>query len=52
MEKDIITGCILIVGALFSVTVLTLWSRRIIRRIADTGYRTVRQTLKDLTVDR
>ena len=49
MDKDIITGCILIVGALFSVTVLTLWSRRIIRRIAQTGYRTGRQTLKDLT---
>ncbi len=49
MDKDIITGCILIVGALISVTVLTLWSRRIIERIAQTGYRTARQALKDLT---
>ena len=49
MGKDVITGCILIVGALISVTVLTLWSCRIIKRIAQAGYRTGRQTLKDLT---
>lgn len=49
MDTDIITGCILTAGALISITVLSLWSRSTIERIARTGYRTARQTLKDLT---
>jgi len=48
MNTDIIIGCVVAVVALISVAALTIWSRGTIERIARTGYRTARQTLKDL----
>jgi len=47
MNTDIIIGCVVTVVALVSVAALTIWSRGTIERIARTGYRTARQTLKD-----
>jgi hypothetical protein len=47
MNTDIIIGCVLTIVALVSVAALAIWSRGTIERIARTGYRTARQTLKD-----
>jgi hypothetical protein len=47
MDTDIIVGCVVAVVAAISVAGLTLWSRAIVERIARTGYRTARETLKD-----
>ena len=49
MDIDIIIGIVLLTTALTVLLVLTFWSRRIINSIARTGYRTARQTLKELT---
>lgn len=48
MDTNIIAGCVIVGCALSAIAVLTFWSRRRINRIADNGYRTVRQTLKGL----
>lgn len=52
MNRDIIIGCIITVFSLISVAGLTFWSCRTIERIARNGYRTARQTLKDMNVGR
>ncbi len=52
MNKDIIIGCIITVVSLISVAGLTFWCCRTIDRIARTGYRTARETLKDMNVGR
>ena len=51
MDTEVIIGCIIIAFALIAITFLTLWSRRTIDRIARNGYRTARQTLKELKGD-
>ena len=48
MTGDVYIGCILVAFALTSVTALILWSRRTIERIARKGYRSARETAKDL----
>jgi tetrahydromethanopterin S-methyltransferase subunit E len=48
METNAIIGCIVIVCVLVLVTGLVLWSRRTVNHIARNGYRTARQTLKEL----
>lgn len=48
MDIDIIIGIVLTATALAVLLVLTFWSRQIINTIARTGYRTARQTLKEL----
>ncbi len=51
MDTNAIIGCIVAACALITITFLTLWSRRTIDRIARNGYRTARQTLKELKGD-
>ncbi len=49
MEKaNIIIGCIITGCTIAIITVLTVWARRTIDKIAQGGYRTARQTLKEL----
>jgi len=48
MDKDILIGLALIAFSLFSVAALVLWSRRRIEQIARKGYRSARETAKDL----
>ncbi len=48
METNAIIGCIVIVCVLVLITGLVLWSRRTVNHIARNGYRTARQTLKEL----
>ncbi len=48
METNAIIGCIVIACALVLITGLVLWSRRTVNRIERNGYRTARQTLKEL----
>ncbi len=48
MEINAIIGCIVITCALMLITGLVLWSRRTVNRIERNGYRTARQTLKEL----
>ena len=48
MENDAIIGCIVITCVLVLITGLVLWSRRTVNRIERKGYRTARQTLKEL----
>lgn len=49
MEKcDIIIGCVITGCTIAIITVLTVWAMRTIDRIAKGGYRTARQTLKEL----
>ena len=48
METNAIIGCIVIVCVLVLITGLVLWSRRTVNRIERNGYRTARQTLKEL----
>ena len=48
METNAIIGCIVITCALVLITGLVLWSRRTVNRIERNGYRTARQTLKEL----
>lgn len=49
MDTDIIIGIVIVTTVLAILFVLTFWSRRIINNIARTGFRTARQTLKELT---
>jgi hypothetical protein len=48
MDGDTLLGCILIAGALAVLTVLTLWSRRTIRRITERGSRSLREIMRDM----
>lgn len=48
MDGDAILGCILIAGALLTLTALTLWSRRTIRRIREGGSGSLREIMKGL----
>ncbi|MBS3762082.1 MAG: hypothetical protein KGZ25_02140 [Planctomycetes bacterium] len=43
MEADVIAGCALIGAALAVLTLLVLWSRRMIHRIARKGYGSARE---------
>ena len=52
MDIDIIIGCLVVAGALAGVITLALWSNRTINHIADHGYHTVRETLKELDGDK
>jgi hypothetical protein len=48
MNTNVLIGCVVTAVALISITALVLWSRRTINRIAKNGFRTARQTLKEL----
>jgi hypothetical protein len=48
MDMNVLIGCVVTVVALFLIVALVLWSRRTINRIAKNGFRTARQTLKEL----
>ena len=49
MDMDILIGIIITAVALILVGSLTFMAKRTIERIEDEGYRTARETLKDLT---
>ena len=51
MDRDILIGCLIIAGALGSLTYLLLWSLRTINRISENGYRSMREIMKDLHDD-
>ena len=48
MDPNLVIGCAVIVIALAALTVLVLWSRRRIERIAKMEHRSARRILKDL----
>ena len=48
METEAIIGCLVAAGALGGIAGLVWWSRKTIDAIARNGYRTARQTLKEL----
>ena len=48
MDGDAMLGCVLVAAALSTLTALTLWSRRTIRRIRESGSRSLREIMKDL----
>ena len=48
MDTDVLIGSVIACGALLIIIVLVWWSRRTINRIERRGYRTSRQTLKEL----
>jgi len=48
MDNNIIIGIVLVICSLTVNVVLVLWARRTINRISGNGYRTARQTLKEL----
>ncbi|MBN1765206.1 MAG: hypothetical protein JW860_08120 [Sedimentisphaerales bacterium] len=52
MDVEIIIGCVIIALALGGIIALNLWSRRTINRIAQNGYRTARQTLREMQRDK
>jgi len=52
MDIDIIIGCVVVAGALAGVITLALWSNRTINHIANHGYHTARETLKELDGDK
>ena len=52
MDMNVLIGCVVTVCALALIVALVLWSRRTINRIAKKGFRTARQTLKELNGDR
>ena len=52
MDMNVLIGCVVIAVALTLIIALVLWSRRTINRIAKNGFRTARQTLKELNGDR
>ena len=43
---NIIIGCIIVALVMTILTILTIWSKKTIDRIASGGYKTARQTLK------
>ena len=47
MDIDTLIGIILVVCALSAITLLVLWSRRTINRIADKNLRSLREIMKD-----
>ena len=47
MDVDTLVGCIAIAGALGVLTLLTFWSRRKIRRIAERGEQSLREIMRD-----
>ena len=48
MDKNTIIGTAITIAALITITTLVFVARRIIERIAKNGYRTARETLKEL----
>ncbi|MHC5037740.1 MAG: hypothetical protein ACYTHM_10525 [Planctomycetota bacterium] len=48
MDFDTFLGCILAALSLAFITYLTLWSRRMIHRIAEKGEGTFRKIVKDI----
>ena len=52
MDINLTIGCIIASVALVLLTGLVFWSRRIISQIERNGYRSARQTLKELSDDR
>lgn len=48
MNIEIITGIVVVAVSLSLVISLAVWARKSINRIAESGYRTARETLKDL----
>lgn len=48
MDGNIITGCVIIAAVLVIIVALAWWSCRTINRISKNGFRTARQTLKEL----
>ena len=52
MDNDTILGWMFVAGALSLITYLVLWSRRTINRIAERGFRSARQIVKELRGDR
>ncbi|MBN1457220.1 MAG: hypothetical protein JW912_05155 [Sedimentisphaerales bacterium] len=49
MDTDIVIGIVLISAALAFLGALTFVARRTIERIASEGFRTARETLRDLS---
>jgi len=49
MDTDIIIGIVLTLAALSFLVILTFVAKRTIERIASEGFRTARETLRDLT---
>ena len=52
MDMNVLIGCVVTFVALTLIAALVFWSRRTINRIAKNGFRTARQTLKELNGDR
>ena len=48
MDRDTVIGIVLLVVSLCSILALTLWSRRLIDRIAAREAKTAREILKEL----
>jgi hypothetical protein len=48
MDTDVFIGTVIASVALLIIVALVWWSRRTINRIERRGYRTARQTLKEL----
>ena len=51
MDVDVLIGCVVTTCALGVLTLLVLWSRRTIDRIADRGFGSVRQIRRKLDDD-
>ena len=47
MDHNVIIGSLVIAGALLALIILTLGGRRTIDKIAEDGYRTARQTIRE-----
>ena len=47
-EVEILIGCVMVGFSLASIFGLTLWSRKIIERIADSDQQTARHLIKQL----
>jgi hypothetical protein len=51
MDLHTVLGCLLVAGSLGTILYLVLRSRRRIDRIAESGYRSARQIIKDTDRD-
>ena len=52
MDANAVIGCMVIAGALAFVTYMVLWSRRSIERIAQRGFRSVREISSEPSDDK
>jgi hypothetical protein len=51
-NTDIIIGCVLVVFVVIVLLSMTIYAHRKIEKIAQKGYRTARQTIKELNNSR